>query len=82
MMIVEETMKYTDDVEFRREELIAVAEKRMESRLQELAQKMSAECGYPVKELYDWLYNSNASGCTEADVPNLVAEWKEYARVE
>ena len=34
------------------------------------------------QEIYDWLANGDAQHLTEADVPALVAEWKEYEGIE
>lgn len=29
-------------------------------------------------EIFNWLYNGDAENLTEADVPDLIGEWREY----
>jgi len=58
----------------------------MDERLLAIAQAIHSEvCGCDDKsctttdEIYDWLYNGdNPDSYTLADVPDMIAEWKEY----
>jgi hypothetical protein len=57
----------------------------MNANILRIAEQMHSElCGCDDKtctltdEIYDWLYNGDATFITNADVPGLLKEWKEY----
>ena len=57
-----------------------------DTMLNKLTELIHAEvCGCDEKfcdaatEIYNWLANGDAQNLTEADVPDLVAEWNEYS---